>query len=354
MKTGFFTKVFGSLAIAAIFCGSLVFAMDKPRKKAAPKVPSRLVSSLPSSDAIAVISVKRFFDEMLPSMLANEQSLLGQITSTLNEIDEKTGIRLRQFDEVAVGVSYRQAADGKTSYEPIVIAGGEFDRTAIESALRMAPAEKVEKRTISGREVFVIRAETSKLKQAATNGTESAKKAVDFATSAIDSEMAVAIIDGRTIAAGTLASVERTLMSPVKPSVAMMEILGKRSGSVVSFAMSKPPALTQLIPADLDDLGQRVASIEMFSGSMDPVGTGMQLNLSARTTSVKNASDLRKTLVDMQGLGKGLFGRSKRPDQQMYARFLNNVQFNSIGKEVSISLAMEREDMARLIGMLLK
>lgn len=354
MKAGLISKGFGLLAVAVMLGSTFAFAVDTPTKKAASKQPSRLVAALPSSDAIAVISVKRFFDEMLPSMLAGEQKLFGEIVTTMNEIENKTGIRFRQFDEVAVGVTYKAGQNGKTNYEPVIIAGGTIDRAAIAAGIEKAPVERVEKRTIADREVFVVKASPEVLNKAGEESSEAAKKAKDAAAIAFASEMAIAIIDDRTIAAGPLESVERALTSPVKPTAAMSELLSKRAGSVVNFAMSKPPAMTELIPADLDDLGKSVASIEMFYGSMDPVGTGMQLHLTARTTTVKNATDLRRTLVDMQGIGKGVFGRSKRADQQMYHRFINNVQFNSVGKDVSLSLLMSRDDASALVGMLVK
>ena len=47
-------------------------------------------------------------------------------------------------------------------------------------------------------------------------------------------------------------------------------------------------------------------------------------------------------------------GSSKRADQQVYARLIDNVKFASKGNEVSMSLAIAQTDVDFLIGLLAK
>src|SRR5262245_39117838 len=102
------TRLFALAAFAVLILNLAFFAKpDDRKKKATPKrQTSRLVPMLPASDAVAVFDAKRFFDDALPRLLSGNQSVLVEVMNKINEMQARTGVDLRKFQQLAVGVSF--------------------------------------------------------------------------------------------------------------------------------------------------------------------------------------------------------------------------------------------------------
>ena len=89
------------LLVAAAY--GLVAAQTVRRPTAARPTPS-LAASLPASDTVALVKVKRLLDEAMPTMLANSPARLTEVNARIENFKTRTGIDPRAFEELALGL----------------------------------------------------------------------------------------------------------------------------------------------------------------------------------------------------------------------------------------------------------
>ena len=110
MKTKAFA--FFTLAVLVLNLTGLTFA-DTRRTKSKKRQSNSLVALLPASDGVATFDTKRFFNDALPKVLSANQPMLGKIMAHVNEMSNSTGIDLRKFDHVAVGIAMKMFFETK-------------------------------------------------------------------------------------------------------------------------------------------------------------------------------------------------------------------------------------------------
>jgi hypothetical protein len=97
-----------------------------------------LLSSLPPSDAVALINVNRLLDEAMPKLLAENPARLAEVTNELANFKTQTGLDPRSFDQIALGMRYAYPAEGVTKISTVAITRGTFNAGAIVAAGRLA------------------------------------------------------------------------------------------------------------------------------------------------------------------------------------------------------------------------
>src|SRR5688572_961481 len=116
MKIRFFA--FFVLSVMALNLGASTFA-DTKGKSSVKVQNGQLVSLLPSSDGVITLDARRFFNDALPKVLSGNPAMLDKVLGKVNEVQTETGIDLRQFEYVAVGVSARKIAAKKYDVDPV-------------------------------------------------------------------------------------------------------------------------------------------------------------------------------------------------------------------------------------------
>ena len=126
------TKSFAVAAIAVLLLNIAGIAAGDTRSARVKKREAmRLVSVLPASDGVAVFDAKRFLTDGLPTLLSANQPVLAEVMAKLNEMENRTGIDLRKFDQIAVGVAMKQITPKEVDFEPVAIASGDINAGAL-------------------------------------------------------------------------------------------------------------------------------------------------------------------------------------------------------------------------------
>ena len=126
------TRSFAAALVAVLLLDFAGLAAPDNRRPATKSVQvNRLVNLLPASDGVAVFEAKRFLNDALPKLLAANQSLFAEVMAKITEIETRTGVDLRKFDQVAVGVASKQISAKETDYEPVAIASGDISAGAL-------------------------------------------------------------------------------------------------------------------------------------------------------------------------------------------------------------------------------
>lgn len=339
-------------AIIAVFLlnfAGLAAADTRDIKVKTPQA-NRLVTLLPASDGVAIFESKRFLNDALPKLLSANQPMLGIIMAQITEMENRTGIDLRKFDQVAVGVAFKQKSAKEMDYEPVAIASGDINAGALVAVAKLASNGAYREEKIGDRTVFVFTAKGVMHKTTVKPGGSKIADAVDTSLQGLSKEIAITALDKNTLAVGCLPRIRETLDGKTHVAADLIDQLSQKETAVMSFAMRTPGGMSKILPLDNDELGMNLDSIQFLSGSVDVSSTGTSLQMMARTKKPEQAQGLKDTLDGLQIIGKAVFGSSKRVDQQVYGRMIRNAKFDIHGSDVTLDLLVPQADIDVLVA----
>src|SRR5690349_23573344 len=163
------TRVLSALTLFVLLFSSTGLALGGPKLPAAQTDP--LLLQLPESDGVALIDSRRFFDAALPAILASKPTILGDINTKLDEIQQKTSIDLRKFDRLALGVKITKVSDKNFDCDPVVLARGSYNSGALVGLVKLASngtfrEEKVGEHTVY---IYTVKDVAAKNMQSSTS-----------------------------------------------------------------------------------------------------------------------------------------------------------------------------------------
>lgn len=344
------TRSIAIVAIGVLLLNIAVFAKPDTRSSAVKKArAAKLVAMLPASDGVVSFDSKRFLSEALPKILSSNQPMLAEVNAKITEMENRTGIDLRKFDQVAVGVAFKQISAKETDYDTVAIASGDVNAGALVALAKLASngtyrTEKIGERTVY---VFTVKDVLQKASTKSTNSTVT--DMVDKALKGMTKDIAVTAFDSNTLVMGSLARVTETLEGRSRVAAELSGLLSQKDTSVLTFAAKAPGSLRQMLPLDNDELGNSIDAIQTLSGSMDVTAAGAAVSMLARTKTADQATGIKDLLDVGQMLGKSVFGNSKRPDQQVYARLIKAAKFDAKGTDVILDILVPQADIDMLI-----
>jgi hypothetical protein len=336
-------------AVLALFAMAGNFAApslaDTKGKTAKGGRAAELVSLLPASDAVVTVDAARAVESM-PALLAGNPTLLGKVTAEIEKMQSKTGIDIKQFKDVAVGVNIKQGTGKNYDFDPVMVARGQVNATAIISAAKLAANGKYREAKVGGRSIYII----SPAEVARQHATGAAAAKAQNVTRKLGDEMAITAYDASTIVGGSVGRVRELLAGTSRVSPELSGYLGRTDGSIMDFAARAPGGLRALIPLDDDELGRNIDSIRFLYGSMSVNGEAASINATAKTLQPENAKGLKDTLDGLQMLGKAFLSSSRSADKQVYGRMVENARFTQTGNEVNIAISVPQSDINVLVG----
>jgi hypothetical protein len=325
-----------SFALLVLGLGASTFADTKSGKGGA----NELIAFLPSSDAISVFDSKRFFNEALPKLLANNPALLQQVNSKIDDTKARIGIDIREFDSLAIGATTRRVSEKNYDIDAVLVGRGQMGSSALIGAAKLASNGKYREERVGERVMYIF-----DLQQAAAAKTPGTF--LDKLT-----EVAVAALDPKVIAFGEVGRVRQTLEAKTRVSVDLVTMLERNLSAVGAFAIKAPSGLKEFLPLENDELGKNIDSIQYVYGNATVGADTATLHVTARTLQDAQAKSLYDTLEGLQMLGKAFLGAAKGADKQVYARMIENTKFAVRGNEVTFDVAVPQTDIDILVGMI--
>jgi hypothetical protein len=344
-------RFFALSAIAVLMFGVFGFAVSDISSAQANKAQTtRLVGLLPASDGVAVFDSKRFLNDALPKVLSANQPMLAEVMAKITEMESRTGIDLRKFDQVAVGVGIKQSAGKGMVFEPVAIANGDINAGALVAVAKLASNGTYHEEKIGEKSVYVFSTKDA-LKKAPVKVTNSKiAQIIDHGVNSLTHEVAVATLDTNTLVLGSLARVRETLEGKSRVAADVVGLLSVKDTAVMSFSFKTVGGLAKLLPLDNDELGKNFDAIQYLLGSLDVAAVGTSLHVSARTSNPAQAQGLKDMLDGLAGFGKAILGNSKRTDQLVYGRMLKAARFDVRGSDMTLDLLVPQSDLDILIG----
>jgi hypothetical protein len=324
-----------------------------PRKKPAAKAQTNtLVAKLPASDAVAVIDARRVFDTALPRVFASSPNLLAKISSGISDFQLHTGIDVRRFDQIVVGANVVKKGPKDFDLDLVALAKGSMNMGSLIAGAKLASNAGYREEKVGERTVYIFSVKEITAKQMAQTGVTSGT--VDNTIQKVPDEMAVTTYDTNTLAIGSPARVRELLAGGTTVAPELTALLGRHAGAVMTFAAQTPDGLDAYVPMDNDELGKNLDAIRYVAGWVDVVAAGSSLNVMARTTGADKAQGLFDTIDFLQKFGKGVMGASKKPENAVYARMLNNAKLAKVGADVTLDLTVPQSDIDILLATMVK
>ncbi|MDQ3820262.1 MAG: hypothetical protein M3362_21630, partial [Acidobacteriota bacterium] len=107
-----------TLALALVVFAASAFSVGAQRRTSAPaKTPTTAtpastsaLSLLPTSDVVVSINLRRLLNEALPRFFADNPAKLADFNAQIDNLKKQTGIDVRSFEDVAVGLRYQDSS----------------------------------------------------------------------------------------------------------------------------------------------------------------------------------------------------------------------------------------------------
>jgi hypothetical protein len=322
--------------------------------KTAPTQTTQLMSALPASDAVMTLDIKRLMTDALPKVLATKPQMVTQINAKIDEIKGKIGIDLREFEQIAAGVSYKKISATETDFDPVIYARGKFNAGAFLGIAKLASKGKYREEKVGDKTIYVFQVTEIAQQNAPQNTNPAQKSIIDRFLDNLSKEIALTNYDNNTLAIGSLARVKESLSSGARVSPELLSLANRKRTAIMSFGANVPAGMSQFINLDIDELGKNLDSIRQLYGTFDFAAGNAVLSATARTTNANEAQSLEEMISGLQMIGKSLLAGSKGADKQIYAGLVEKAVISRKANEVMLDLQIPQADVDALVGVLIK
>ena len=306
------------------------------RQKTPPPAPANIASYLPASDAIAIVDVKRMLNETMPSILGSDQAKLAQANAEIDKFKTKTGVDLRQFNRVAVGMRYVYPNATTTRLETVAIAHGTFDAKAVSASARAADGKSLEEK-YRGLTITIV-------------NVNDQIKLLGLWNMTIN-ELAICPLDPNSLALGTLENVKAAIDAGKagRAPAELVSLATKDPAAVIGFGANVTPELLATLDVGNDTIAKDVSSIKQAYGSVGSTQSDVTVMMVARTDSVDAVKNLGDTIEGLRQLGTMFIGRLAQPRRALAESALNNLKVTARGTELEIRTQVAASNLAALI-----
>jgi hypothetical protein len=341
--------LFSFFALLLLLSAGIANAQTARKPLVTPANP--LIASLPASDAVVSFNGEKFFNVALPQLLGADSPQMAKINAHINLFKSKTGLDLRQFEQAAVGIKYKQISATEVDFEPLILTSGKFNAGAILALVKIAANGKYREEHVAGKSVYVLQLNDLLAEaQQAQPKSAGVEKFVEKMLRTFSGEFAVGALNDKTLAMGSLARVQETFSGTSPLGADLKLAANSKPGAVLSFAGNMPAGISKMFGLDNDEISKTIDSMKQLSGSLDMNDGNASLVLAAKTFSTEQAQTLEDTMSGLKMLGQAFIGTVKATpaEREMYGRIIDNAKITRAGTQVQIELLIPQSDLSIL------
>ncbi len=307
-----------------------------------------VVTMLPQSDAVIRFDSERFFSQSLPQLLSGTPERFAEMDKIVDQVRTQTGIDLKQFDEVVIGMSARETRPNETEYEPIIAARGKFSSDALVGLVAIASNGKYRQEQIGQRVVYIFSPSEMIQKNKPTGGNFMSDL-LGSALETLDREVALTAFDQNTLVLGATSRVRQMLSPGPRVSAEMLAKINSSANTLMSFAIKSPTGMNQYLKLEQDTLGRNLSAVRFISGSIDAANSNVTLSLSARMSTITEATSMKQTLDGFKMFLPGVLASGRSQGNQVLGRALQNLRLTRVGSTVSADLTVPQSEIDVLL-----
>ena len=328
------------VALALVFVLPLGGFPQRSRKAVPTQVnpSSGLLSSLPPSDAVALINVNRLLDEAMPKLLAENPARLAEVNNELANFKTQTGLDPHSFDQIALGFRYLYPAEGITKISTVALARGTFNAGAIVAAGRLAANGKYVEQKYLGKTIYIFTLD----RQLKLLGLWDIKVG----------DLAVTAVDGKNIALGELDAVRGVIDANRTRKYANPELITLASrdpNAIIGFGGNLTEKLLQNLRTTNDGVARQITAVRQVYGTLGMTTTDLELMMAARTVDPDSARNLSDTVEGLKQFGAIFINRLSAVKGTLARSALNNLKVTTQGNELQLRTAVAQSQVTPLI-----
>lgn len=326
-----------TVVVVLAFGVSAIAVAQKPRTNNTNPPPS-ILSSLPPSDAVALVNVARVLDEAIPKLLAGNPAKLAEVTEDLAKFKTQTGLDPRSFEQIGVGFTYKYPRPGITKISTVAVARGTFNPAAMVAAGRLAASGKYLEQKYQGKTIYIFSID----RQMRLFGLWNMNVG----------DLAVAALDGNTLALGDLPAVQGAIDSSRLRKHVNADLIGLASRdreAIIGFGGNISPTLLENLSLSNDTIARELTAVRQVYGTLGMTSTDLELMLTARTVDTYSAKNLGDTVEGLKQLGAFFVGRLTADKGALARTALNNLKTTAVGNELQIRTVVAQSQVTPLI-----
>lgn len=330
-----------TLAIVSIALISQLNAQAQTRgRSAAPAAPT-LMASLPESDAVVQIKVKRLLSEAMPRILAGNPAKLSEVNASIERFKERTGLDPRMFEQVALGVHYTYPAEGVTKVQTVALANGSFNPAAMVAAGRIAANGKYREEKYQDKTIYIFTLDEN-------------LKLLGLFNLKIG-ELAATPLDGTLLALGDPIGIRKLIeasSSRKRANAELIALANRDPNAVIGFGSNVTEQLIGNLDIGNAPFAGDLRALRQVYGSVGTTENDMQLFIGARAKNAEAAKSLSDNLEGLKQLGAVLVGMGRLSGAKgvLAKSALANMQILSQANELQIRTTVAQAEIGPLFG----
>jgi hypothetical protein len=271
-------------------------------------------------------------------VFAADPAKLAQINSEIDKFKTETGIDARAFNRVVVAARYTHPTPTVTKLEPVAIATGTFNSSALTTAARFAAKGKARDEKYRGATITIL--------------TINDQMKLFGLWNMRVQDLAIAALNGNTLAVGTPANVRAAIdagRTPRRDSADLVGLATRDPQAVIGFGGNIPPAVWASLDLGTEQIAQDASSIKQAYGFVGTTATDVSLTLVARTDTPAAAKNLGDTLIGLKQLAGFMLMRMSADKRALAQGALDNLKINASGNEIEIHTQVAAASLASVI-----
>lgn len=324
-----------SLLLAVIYINGA--AQQVRRATSVPR--STLAATLPASDTIALVKVRRLLNEALPAMLSNNPAKLSEVNARIDNFKTRTGIDPRAFDELALGLGYEYPSPQMMKVSTVALAQGTFNASALVAAGRKAAAGKYREEKYQGKTIYVFTLE----EQLRVFGVLDLKIR----------ELAVAPLTANVLALGDAKRVRSVIdasRGPKRANADLISLATQNPNAIVGFGGNVSPTMLGRLRIGNDAVAKDLAAVRQIYGSVGMTDKDLEVLAAARTADPGSARSLGATVEGLTAFA-GLFTNRLPAARAALAKSaLGNLKVTVQGNDLQLRTAVAQADVGPVMG----
>jgi hypothetical protein len=330
-------KVLNFAIILAISAGFQVHAQTHGPSNTS--VAPSLMASLPQSDAVAHVRVKQLLDEAMPRMLANNPAKLAEVNAEIEKFKDRTGLDLRLFGQIALGVRFNYPADRVTKVQTVALAHGSFSPAAMVAAGRVASNGKYREENYHDKTIYIF-------------SLDEHIKLLGLFNIQIR-ELAAAPLNANTLALGDPAGVRAVIDAGRRHSQANAELIalaGHNPNAIIGFGSNMSEQMVGNLEIGNAPIAADLKKLRQVYGSVGASENELQLFIGARAVNAGAARNLGDTLEGLKQFGALLVGRLAGAKGVLAKSALSNMTIVANANELQIRTRVAQAEVGPLLG----
>lgn len=332
------SKLLNFAVILLVVAGGLLDAQAQRNRKSAPAAPG-LMASLPDSDAVAHVKVNQLVNEAMPRIFANNPAKLSEINAQIDRLKDRTGLDMRMFQEIALGVKFTYPSEGVTRAQTVGVANGSFSSAAMVAAGRVASNGKYREEKYHDKTIYIFTLD---------------ERIRLFGVFDIRiSELAAAPLDANTLALGDQAGVRAAIdagRGRKNVNTELIALASRDPNAIIGFGANMSEQLVSNLDIGNAPIAADLKTLRQVYGSVSTTATDLDLFLGARAVNAAAAKSLGDTLEGLKQFGALLVGRLSGAKGVLAKSALANMKIVADANELHIRTSVAQAEVGPLFG----